>query len=172
MAMVSVVSCTLAAHEGPPYPIVSDQISGAYSISVWTDPDTTDDGTARGQFWVTIAPAAGKAAIPAGTVAVVSIRPLDRDGPSREGRAAPVGGGVGRQFGALVMDHEGPFGVHVSVDGPSGPSEIDTQVSATYDLRPSPGLLVVYLLPFVAVGALWAKVLVHRRRTARRRAEG
>ena len=48
-----VLSCGLlfiaraaSAHDGPPYPIVSNQVLGAYRISVWTDPDTTDDGTA------------------------------------------------------------------------------------------------------------------------------
>ena len=50
---------TPAAHDGPPYPIVSNQVLGMYRISVWTDPDTTEDGTAGGQFWVMIDSASG-----------------------------------------------------------------------------------------------------------------
>ena len=44
----------LLAHNGPPFPIVSDQVAGPYLVSIWTDPDTTDDGSPGGQFWVRI----------------------------------------------------------------------------------------------------------------------
>ena len=165
MLALSFVNRGLAAHDGPPYPIVSNHISGPYSISVWTDPDTTDDGTPGGQFWVTLEPAGEANAVPPGTVATVSIRPLDRSGPPREGQSAPVSDG----FVALVMDHEGWFAVRVTVDGPNGRGQVEAEVAATYDLRPPPGLIVLYLLPFVAVGALWVKVLVSRRRAAPRR---
>jgi hypothetical protein len=67
------------------------------------------------------------------------------------------------------MDHEGRFAVRVTVDGPSGRGQVDAEVTATYDLRPPPGLIVLYLLPFAGVGALWVKVLVSRRRAAQRR---
>ena len=50
IALLGIADRGLGAHNGPPYPIVSNQISGPYSISVWTDPDTTDDGTPAGQF--------------------------------------------------------------------------------------------------------------------------
>jgi hypothetical protein len=156
------------AHDGPPFPIVSNQVSGPYSISVWTDPDTTDDGTAGGQFWVTLESAGAMKPVPAGTVATVSIRPLGREGPPREGRAAPLSGEVGRQFVALLMDHEGRFAVRVTVDGPGGRGEVEGQVDATYDLRPPRAFLVLYLMPFIAVGALWVKVLLRRRSASAR----
>ena len=44
---------------------------------------------------------------------------------------------------------------------------VDSNVDATYDLRPAPWLLALYLFPFVAVGALWGKVLLRRRRAKR-----
>jgi hypothetical protein len=50
------VASVASAHDGPPYPIVSNQLLGRYRISVWTDPDTTDDESAGGQFWVMIDP--------------------------------------------------------------------------------------------------------------------
>jgi hypothetical protein len=155
------------AHSGPPFPIVSNRVNGAYSISIWTDPDTTDDGRPAGQFWVMVDPADSKNAVPAGTSASVAIHPLDRQGPTMSGRAEPVNGTVGRQFVALLMDHEGPFAVRVTVDGPLGRADIESKVDATYDLRPARGLIALYLFPFVAVGALWAKALLRRRRPQR-----
>jgi hypothetical protein len=165
VAMLLLCEPVVHAHGGPPFPIVSNQLAGAYDISVWTDPDTTDDGTAAGQFWVVLE-TAGEAAIPDGTRASVAIRPIDRQGPVQEGRAEPVDGEVTRQFVALLMDHEGPFGVHVTVEGPMGRAEVESRVDATYDLRPAPALLAIFLLPFVAVGALWVKMLRRRRRPA------
>lgn len=171
VAMVALVArqAILQAHSGPPFPIVSDRVVGAYRLSIWTDPDTTDDGPPAGQFWVTLDPASGTGTVPAGTRATVSIRPLDRDGPVRTGQADPVDGSSARQFVALLMDHEGPFSVHLTVDGPLGRAEVESQVDATYDLRPAPAMLAVYLFPFVAIGALWVKVLLRRRQLRRPR---
>jgi hypothetical protein len=153
------------SHDGPPFPIVSNRIVGAYDISIWTDPDTTDDSKPGGQFWVLVAAADRGAALPAGTRVRVAIRPLDREGPVQESTAEPVNGAVTRQFVALVMDHEGPFGVRATVDGPLGRAEVEGRVDATYDLRPARWLIAVYLLPFLALGALWMKVLNRRRQS-------
>jgi hypothetical protein len=153
------------AHDGPPFPIVTNQTAGAYEISVWTDPDTTDDGTPGGQFWVTVYPAADSAELPAGTRAEVSIAPVDRAGPTLVALASPVDGKPTRQFAALVMNHEGRYRVHAVVDGPLGRAEVNGEVDATYDLRPQPFLIVVFVLPFVLVGFLWVKLLLRRRRT-------
>jgi hypothetical protein len=160
-ALLSAESVT--AHSGPPFPILSNRIAGAYDISIWSDPDTTDDGSPGGQFWVVLTAVGGGPAIPAPTVVTVAFRPLDREGPTRTGRAVPVNGATDNQFVALLMDHEGPFGVRVTVDSPLGRAEVESRAEATYDLRPSRGLMVIYLLPFVAVGALWMKVLWRRR---------
>ena len=35
--------------------LVADRVVGAYQISIWTDPDATDDGSAAGKFWARIA---------------------------------------------------------------------------------------------------------------------
>ena len=160
-----------SAHDGPPYPIVSDRTVGAYRVSIWTDPDTTDDGSPGGQFWVRLERAGGEAALPETTRAAVEVRPLDRAGAARRASAAPVRGDVTNQFAALVMDHEGRFGVHVAIDGPLGAVAIDSEVAATYDLRPAPYLLALYLAPFVLVGALWARLIVRRRRDGGRTGE-
>ena len=116
---------------------MSNRIAGAYGISIWTDPDTTDDRPAAGQFWVVLEAAGRADRFPRAHEATVTIRPLDRkvdaDGPGETGER-----GRDRQFVALLMDHEGPFDVRVVVDGPLGRAEVDSQVDATYDLRPAP----------------------------------
>ena len=170
VAIVATVAATypggVLAHDGPPFPIVSDAVAGPYRVSIWTDPDTTDGGTPGGQFWVRLEPAREAETLPDRTRAIVAIRPLDRAGPERREPATPVRGDVTNQFAALVMDHEGRFAVHVTIDGPLGGAELDAETSATYDLRPPPYLIAVYLLPFLLVGLLWGRLLM-RRRTAR-----
>ena len=161
VALVAPCGPPLAAHAGPPFPLISDRIVDAYRISLWVDPDATDDGSAAGQFWVMIQLADGSA-VPAGTGAVVTIAPSDRAGERRSGSTAPVDGEAGRQFAALVMDHEGPFAVETKVSGPRGTAVVHAQVDATYDLRPPRAMIALYLLPFLLVGLLWSKLLIAR----------
>ena len=58
-----------------------------------------------------------------------------------------MNGSASRQFVALLLDHEGPFAVQVTVDGPLGRADVETKVDATYDLRPAPLLLRGLHLP-------------------------
>jgi hypothetical protein len=69
-----------------------------------------------------------------------------------------------RQFATVTMDHEGRFAVHVDVESESGRVSVDSEVWATYDLRPSRFMLAIYLLPFLLAGFLWTTLLVRRRR--------
>jgi hypothetical protein len=164
LIVIASAQAVASAHSGPPFPILSDQLSGAYRISIWADPDATDDGSAAGQFWVMLQPArADAAAIPADTRVEVAIRPLDRPAAAQSGRAAPVNADPARQFVALLMDHEGSFGVRVTVDGPLGAADVQASTDATYDLRPRPMLLALFVLPFVLVGFVWGKLLIRRR---------
>jgi hypothetical protein len=151
-----------AAHSGPPFPIVSSRTVGSYEVSVWTDPDSTDDGSAGGQFWVTVRPSGG-GTLPDDTRVDVAIRPHGRSGTTRAGSAAPVATDPSQRFVALVMDHEGTFDVRVTIAGALGSAEVDATVDATYDLRPPAALIAVYLVPFVLVAFLWIKLLLKRR---------
>ena len=77
----------------PPFPIVSDQLRRRLLVSVWTDPDTTDDGTAGGQFWVQLRMAAPATALPSTTRASIGVRRRSiRTAPMRTVTAAPVAG--------------------------------------------------------------------------------
>jgi len=162
-ALMVAIPAAVAAHSGPPYAVVTQQIAGPYRLSLWTDPDATDDRTPGGQFWVVIEPR-GNGTVPPATRARVAIRPLERETPFVEVAAEPVDGDVTRHYAGLVMDHEGAFAVRVIVEGPWGDGAIGTRVQATYDLRPPLPLMGVYLLPFLAVGFLWTARLLRRRR--------
>ena len=157
----------LSAHTGPPFPIVSSQIEGAYEVSVWTDPDSTDDGSAAGRFWVTVRPAGGKSGLPSATRVNVSLAAVDRPGATRTGAAEPIADDPAHRYVALVMDHEGRFRVRVAIEGPLGAAATEADVDATYDLRPAPYLIVVYMLPFLLIGFLWIKLMLRRRRASK-----
>jgi hypothetical protein len=166
VAIVCLVSLAatgdVSAHSGPPYPVVSNRIAGQYDVSIWTDPDATDDGSAAGQFWVVLQPIRKGSELPPDTRVNVAVWPLDRVGAVQRRRASPVARLAARQFVALVMDHEGRFGVRAVIDGPLGSADVATEVMATYDLRPPPILLVLYVVPFLLVGFLWVKLLLRR----------
>ena len=168
-ALVVAHGLVLHAHSGPPYPIVEDRIVGAYKVSIWTDPDATDDQTAAGRFWVTVQPAARSPVVPEATEVRISITPTDRAGGERTARGERLNGDVQRQFAALVMDHEGRYGVHVTIDGPLGNADVESQADATYDLRPRPILTLLFVAPFLLVGFIWGKLLITRKMAARGR---
>jgi hypothetical protein len=157
----------LRAHDGPPFPILSDQAAGPYIVSIWTDPDTTDDGSAGGQFWVRLS--AKRAEVPAGTRATVTVTPVGQSGPERRADASPVNGDLTNQFAAVVMDHEGKFAVHVVIDGPLGTAAVDSAVEATYSLRPPRSMVLLYLAPFITIGVLWGRLLIRRRAASDKR---
>ena len=163
LALVLVAcSARLWAHNGPPFPIVSDQVAGPYLVSIWTDPDTTDDGSPGGQFWVRIHLPDGAAPAPE-TRATVSISAADRAASAQTASASPVRGDVTNQFAGLFMDHEGRFEVRITIDGPRGKATVNSAVDATYDLRPPRWLFLLYLAPFVLVGLLWGRLIIRRR---------
>ena len=164
--LLSTQPIRISGHSGPPFPLVSDRVAGPYSVSLWTDPDATDNGSPAGQFWVMVHLADGSALSP-DTTALVTIRPTDRPGPPQSSRTTAVNGSVSRQYVALLMDHEGPFAVQVTIEGSRGSAVVDATVDATYDLRPARWLLALYVMPFAAVGFLWLKLLLSRRRASR-----
>jgi hypothetical protein len=134
-------------------------------ISIWTDPDATDDGSAGGQFWIVIGPSAKGAALPADTRATVRVTPSNQASSphAATARTEPVRGDITNQFASVVMDHEGRFAVHVEVAGSLGQAVVESNVEATYDLRPPPHMLIWYLVPFLLAGGLWTRLLIRRR---------
>jgi len=145
-----------SAHEGPPFPLFVDQKVDRYVVSVWTDPDV---GTAL--FFV-IVNGQDAAGLPPDLRVQIGVQPLS-------GRLAEVFYTADRenlqqqvQYKAQVhFDAEELWRVRVRLESAQGNAETVATVEAT-----PPGYgrwdLLVYLLPFVAVGTLWAIALIRK----------
>ena len=153
-----------AAHNGPPFPIITDQRVGPYIISLWTHPDL-----GIGTFFVMVDP------VPGGTVAKdlkiqIGVQPAS-------GRLAEVmysawhvdlRGQV--EFKSEVQfDQQENWKVRLILTSSSGGGEAISQVVPTpagfgrWDL-------LLYLLPFLGVGFLWITAIAKRRKLRNARA--
>jgi len=151
------------AHEGPPFPLIVDQPAGPYVVSVWTDPDI---GT--GTFFVVLEPAEEGAAMPAPSAVEVGVRPVS--GRLAEAVYAAEAQDVrygARYYAEVTFDQGELWHVRVRIDGPGGGGTLEAEVEATPDGTIGPIGLVLYLLPFLAVGFLWLKAYLRRREQER-----
>jgi hypothetical protein len=147
-----------AAHEGPPYPILVDRPAGPYVVSVWADPDV-----GIGTFYVMLdAPAGGTA--PEATRVEVAVQPESGRLPEARHPATRQRTRQRVQYLAEVpFDAEERWRVRILLQSPGGGGELATAVAVT-----PPGLgpfdLLLYLSPFLAVGFLWLRAVLFRRR--------
>ena len=158
-----VLSVSLNAHNGPPFPVITDRAVGNYIVSLWADPDASDEGDADGRFWVMVNPLAKGAPLPADTVVQISIWPVEHRESIRTETAKPDENEPARRTAAFVINHEGQYGVKATIAGLLGPAEVDAVVDAQYDARPRPALIAIFALPFVLIGFVWVKLLLRRR---------
>lgn len=161
LCLLGVLAPPLRAHEGPPFPIIVDAQAGPYVVSVWTDPDI---GT--GTFFVILEPT-GDAPMPTPTRVQVGVRPVSgRLGEVLyDAEAQSVRYGA-RYFTEVAFDQGEFWKVRIVIEGPEGGGELTSEVEATPDGPIGPIGLLVYLLPFVAIGALWLKAVLRRRKQA------
>lgn len=155
--LLLMIPTTVSAHDGPPFPIIMDQSVGSWSISVWTDPDV---GT--GSFFVLVNGVSGSS-IPDDLKVEVGVQPAS-------GRLAEAFYRAERedlrgqiQYKALVpLDAEELWRVRVRLQSSQSSGEAIATVEAT-----PPGLgrwdLLIYLLPFLAIGLLWLVAVVRKR---------
>jgi hypothetical protein len=147
---------TINAHEGPPFPLFVDQKVDRYLVSVWTDPDV---GTAL--FFV-IVKTSSPAQIPADLRVQVGVQPVSNRVPevfysaTRENVQGQI------QYRAEVhFDAQELWRVRVRLESAEGNAETVATVEAT-----PPGYgrwdLLLYLLPFLAFGLLWAVALIRK----------
>ena len=152
-----------SAHEGPPYAIIVDQKVDRYVVSVWSDPDVGD-----ALFFVII----NGPEPPADLHVQLGVQPVSGRLPEAF-YAAERENVQGRiQYRAQVhFDAQEIWRVRVRLESAQGNGETVATVEAT-----PPGYgrwdLLVYLLPFLAVGLLWAVAMLRRikRRTGARHA--
>ena len=149
------------AHEGPPYPIMVDKRLGPCVVSVWSDPDV---GT--GTFFFILDPPPG-GSLPEDLRVEIGVRPVSGRLPEAVHAAEREDQGGRVQFKALVpFDAQELWRVRVRLQSAQGGGEAETDVEVT-----PPGYgrwdLLIYLLPFAAVGALWLRALLRRRGRAK-----
>ncbi len=147
---------TINAHEGPPFPLFVDQKVDPYVVSVWTDPDVGE-----ALFFVIVSPQPA-AQLPADLHVQVGVQPVNGRLPEAfySGERENVQGQV--QYRAQVhFDAEELWRVRVRLESAQGNAETIATVEAT-----PPGYgrwdLLVYLLPFLGVGILWAVAMVRK----------
>jgi hypothetical protein len=146
------------AHEGPPFPILMDQQSGPYVASVWTDPDI---GT--GIFFVVLEPHPGQS-LPERTRVRIGVQPVSGRLPEAVYTAEAQSTRQGtRYFTEASFDRQEMWKIRVLLDGSGGGGELTAEVEATPDGTIGPIALLIYPLPFLAVGFLWLKAALRRR---------
>jgi hypothetical protein len=156
--LVLVCASAAAAHNGPPYPIITDQRVGPCIVSLWTHPDV---GT--GTFFVMVDPLPG-ASVPKDLTMKIGVQPESGRLPEVVYSAwhEDLRGQV--EFKTEVQfDQQEYWKVRLILASSAGNDEAFSRVEAT-----PPGFgrwdLLLYLLPFLGVGFLWASALVKRRR--------
>lgn len=153
-AFMVFLAASAAAHDGPPYAIYVDRAVGPYTVSLWGDPDV---GT--GTFFVLTDGTAGD-----GTKVRLEVWPVAKrlePAPSPTIQE-PTRRGL-RFVGKAAFDAEERWNVRVVLEGPRGSGSTSDEVDVTPPDLGRAGLWV-FALPFLGVGALWAKALLSRRR--------
>ena len=141
------------AHDGPPFPIVVDQQVGPCVISVWTDPDI-----GQGSFFVIT-----QGPVPKDLTVHLDVQPVS-------GRLPEVTYGAVReergqiQYKTMVnFDVQEQWRIRVRLASSQGRGETVAFVEPTPN-----GLgrwdLLLYLLPFLAIGLLWLRAFFATKR--------
>ena len=145
---------TTNAHEGPPFPLFVDQKVDRYVVSVWTDPDV---GTAL--FFVII----NGPELPKDLHVKIGVQPVSGRLPEvfYPAERENIQGRVQYQS-QVQFDAQELWRVRVQLQSAqSGNAETIATVEAT-----PPGYgrwdLLIYLLPFLAVGLLWAVAMIRK----------
>jgi hypothetical protein len=163
VVVLLVFANTINAHEGPPFPLFVDQKTGRYVVSVWTDPDV---GTAL--FFV-IVNAEKPAELPADLRVQLAVQPVSGRLPEAFYSTVRENLQGQTQYRADVhFDAQELWRVRVRLESAAGNAETVATVEAT-----PPGYgrwdLLLYLVPFLAVGLLWAMALLRMMKTVNRR---
>jgi hypothetical protein len=160
LALAALVWLALApaasAHEGPPYAMVVDRPVGPFVVSVWGDPDV---GT--GTFFVTIEAPGG--AVPDDLSVEVAVRPASgRLAEASYAAAREPLSGVVQYKAEVAFDAQELWHIRVAVRSAAGGGDVETDAEVT-----PPGLgrwdLLLYFLPFLAVGVLWVRAALRKR---------
>src|SRR5271154_1878231 len=157
LAMALCVS-SARAHNGPPFPIITDQRVGPCIVSLWIHPDI---GTSP--IFVLVDPAPG-GAIPRDLRIAIGVQPVTRRLPEVLYPTSIVDQRGQLEYKTNVeFDQQEFWNVRLILTSSAGGGESRAKVEAT-PVGYGRWDLLLFALPFVAVGFLWFKVLAKRRR--------
>jgi hypothetical protein len=153
------------AHNGPPFPIITDQRVGPFLVSLWTHPDL---GT--GTFFVLVDPPPG-GSVPKDLKIQIGVQPATGRLPEAVYSAwlEDLRGQVEYKAEAQ-FDQQENWKVRLTLASSLGGGELFSQVVPTpagfgrWDL-------LLYLLPFLGVGFLWFTALSRKRRARKLQAQ-
>jgi hypothetical protein len=151
------------AHIGPPYPIMQDRKIGTLTVSVWANPDV---GT--GSFFVVIDPPKGSS-VPGDMKVQVSVQPVSGRLPEKSYDAWHEELHNRVEFKAVVpFDKEEMWRIRIRLASAEVTGETQTDVPVTPALLGRWDLLL-FLLPFLGIAALWLKALSATRKRRKKR---
>jgi len=150
------------AHDGPPYPVITDRTTRYGRLSAWGDPDV---GT--GTFWIDLERAGAREL--EDVEVSVAVQPVDGRLPAQERAARLVqkAPGARRYLCEVQFDAAGTWWLRARASGALGREEVEVKVEVT---PPGQGPVldfVIYSFPFVTAGVLFILAMVRRRRSAR-----
>lgn len=165
MGLVLTFVLSASAHNGPPFPIIENKKVGPCIVALWTHPDV---GT--GAFYVFVEPAPG-GAVPDDLKIQIGVQPVTGRLPEVLYAAERVKSHGQVQYNAQAdFDRQELWRVRLLIQSSQGSGEATAQVEVT-----PPGFgrwdLLLYLLPFLLLAALWFRGVsrVRQRRNAERR---
>ncbi|HTP87065.1 MAG TPA: hypothetical protein VMJ34_08955 [Bryobacteraceae bacterium] len=146
------------AHNGPPFPIITDKVVGPVKISLWTHPDI---GT--GTFWVIVDPLPGQS-IPGDLKIHVAVQPVNHRIPERIADAPRDDSTSQLQYIALIdFDRDEFVRARVIIQSARGTGDASATVEIT-PVAPKRWEMYLFLAPFLMVGFLWFRAVTTRRR--------
>lgn len=154
---MTLFSSPAGAHNGPPFPIITDQRVGPCIVSLWIHPDV---GTSP--IFVLVDPAPG-GAIPKDLKIEIGVQPVSERLPEVLYAAS-----IADQRGQLEyktdvqFDRQEFWKVRLILTSSAGGAESLARVEAT-PVGYGRWDLLLFALPFLAVGFLWFKVTAKRR---------
>jgi hypothetical protein len=157
LLLVLATAASACAHNGPPFPIISDYRMGSCIISLWTHPDV---GT--GTFFVIVGPAPGKT-IPKDLKFEIGVLPVTGRLKEARYRTTPDEENGEIRYNAWAQfDKQELWRVNLYLESKSG----NQQATATVEVTP-PGYgrwdLLFFSLPFLGVGLLWFMAMKRKR---------
>jgi hypothetical protein len=160
---MTLLSCPARAHNGPPFPIITEQRVGPCIVSLWIHPDI---GTSP--IFILVDPAPGET-IPKDLKLQVGVQPVSGRLPEVVYQTT-----IADQRGQLEyktdveFDRQEFWNVRLILQSPAGGGESLAKVEAT-PIGYGRWDLLLFALPFLAVGFLWFKVAVKRRHQHKQR---